>query len=125
MDAQITRRPKKRASTAAQRASGLSDSRTTKRASGLPDSRPAKRASGLPDSRNAKRASGLRDSRTSKPKSPAPRPRAANGKRPRGGNGKKPTVAELGREVAEARAQQKASAEVLKLISCSACDLPG
>src|SRR5262249_50266640 len=127
----------KRASTAAQRASGLPDSRTAKRASGLPDSRtakrtsglsdsrPTKRASGLSDSRNAKRASRLPDARTAKPKSPAPRPRPANGKRPRGGNGKKPTVAELAREVVEARAQQKASAEVLKLISCSACDLPG
>jgi GAF domain-containing protein len=87
----------------------------------LPYSRTAKATSVVPDLRKSKAKSAPPDSRSAKTKPATPRPRRANGKT----NGKKPTVADLARELTEARAQQKASAEVLKLISCSACDLPG
>jgi GAF domain-containing protein len=84
--------------------------------------RGGKRASGLPDSRTAKRAASASDSRTSKSKTTKPSKRGA-AKTKRSGVRQDRSVAALRCELADARAQQAASADVLKLISRSSCDL--
>jgi signal transduction histidine kinase len=72
--------------------------------------------------------------RRKKPTSAVPRASAAKRKPrkadlrtppPRGASRKKTSDAQLARELEEARAQQAATADVLRVISCSACDLPG